>query len=143
MFAGAGPYSILLAKSHPDCEVVSVELNPAGEKYLRDNIHLNRVGANSQSFCGDVRKVVPKLGKFDRIIMPLPKNAGDFLDVAKAAANPGAVIHFYSFGRDFSEAEKLIEKKLPGAEILNKQKCGDIAPGKFRLVFDIKLLEKH
>lgn len=140
MFAGAGPYSILLAKSHPDCQVVSVELNPAGASYLAENIKLNKVGANSEAICGDVRKAVPRLGKFDRIVMPLPKNAGDFLDIAAAAAAPGATIHFYSFGRDFAEAEQPIAGKLPGARILNRQKCGDIAPGKCRLVFDIKPL---
>ncbi|MFH0961834.1 MAG: class I SAM-dependent methyltransferase family protein [archaeon] len=142
MFAGCGPYSTLIAKNHPDCRVFSVELNPAGVKYLEENISLNKVGKNSRAFLGDVRKVVPKLGRnsFDRIIMPLPKDAENFLELAASAARPGAIINFYSFGRDFSEGEKTISERLgAGAAILNRQKCGDIAPGKFRLVFDIRL----
>ncbi len=142
MFAGVGPFSILIAKRHPDCKVTSVELNPAAVQYMEENISLNKVGRNSVAIEGDVAKAVPPLGKrFDRVIMPLPKSAGDFLDVALAAARPGAFIHFYSFGRDFSETRALLGRKLPGARILGMRRCGAIAPGKFRLVFDVRLPE--
>ena len=39
---------------------------------------------------GDVRDVVPKLKKkFDRILMPLPKSAEEFLDIALSASKKG------------------------------------------------------
>jgi len=143
MFAGCGPYSILIAKEHPDCFVYSIEKNPKGAKYLSENVKLNKISLNSEAISGDVRKIVPKLAKrgllFDRILMPLPKDAENFLDLVLPISKKGTVVHFYSFGRDFSNAEAIISEKLPGARILNSQKCGDIAPGKFRLVFDIEL----
>ena len=56
---------------------------------------INKI-TNARLFCGDAAEIVPSLGlKFDRILMPLPKDAGLFLDVALSAAKPNAVIHFY------------------------------------------------
>ncbi len=50
--------------------------------------------------------------KFDRILMPLPKSAEDFLDTALLAAKKGTVIHFYDFLNDaeFDLAKKKIDK---------------------------------
>ncbi len=143
MFAGCGPYSILIAKEHPDCFVYSIEKNPKGAKYLKENIKLNKLSLNSEAISGDVRKIVPNLAKrgliFDRILMPLPKCADNFLDLIPLISKKGTFLHFYSFGRDFSDTEKTIAERLPSARIMNARRCGDIAPGKFRLVFDVVL----
>jgi tRNA (guanine37-N1)-methyltransferase len=90
---------------------------------------------------------LPKLGKkFDRIIMPLPKGAADFLDVAVGFLKPGGTIHFYQFLQEtdfFKPAEELVknaaERAGRHATILYSGKCGKVAPGRFRIVVDAKI----
>ena len=59
---------------------------------------------------GDVRKEAKKIGKFDRIIMPLPKNAGSFLDTALPVLNIGGMIHFYDFSHNCEESIKKVKE---------------------------------
>ncbi len=140
MFAGAGPYALLIAKKQPLAKVAGVELNQAGVDYFKQNILLNHQNGRVEALEGDVRTVVPTLGKFDRIVMPLPKDAGDFLDVAVSAAAPNAVVHFYGFAAKedlFSAAEEKL--KNAGFEVFEKRICGNIGPGQFRIVLDARL----
>jgi len=84
--------------------------------------------------------------KYDRIVMPLPKSAEDFLPDAFALAKKGTVIHFYDFlhQNDFGDSEKKI---LNCAKNLNKKvkilsftKCGQYSPGKYRVCVDFEVL---
>lgn len=43
MFAGVGPYSILLAKSKKPAKVIAIDKNPDAVYYLKENISLNSV----------------------------------------------------------------------------------------------------
>ncbi|MFH1133963.1 MAG: class I SAM-dependent methyltransferase family protein [Nanoarchaeota archaeon] len=107
LFSGCAPYILVIAKHSGAKEIVGVEINPAGHSYALKNVQLNKLG-NVKLFCGDARKVAPSLGRFDRVLMPLPKGGEDFLGIALAAAKKGAVVHFYDF---------LNEKDIPsGAE---------------------------
>jgi tRNA (guanine37-N1)-methyltransferase len=142
MFSGCAPYPCVLAKNSEPKEIYGIEINPAGHKFAEENVRLNKI-SNVKLFKGDVRKVVPKLGKtFDRILMPLPKSAEDFLDVALSAANKGTIIHFYDFlHRDeFQKAVAKIEKACKKAKkkckVLAITKCGQHAPRVFRICVD-------
>jgi len=136
MFAGIGPYAIQIARRAKPEIVYAVEINPEGCRYMEENIKLNKCGNLVKSFCGDVRIVVPKLGeKFDRIIMPLPKDAETFLDVAKEAANPGAIIHLYIFGESKEDATSKI--KVP-VEILDVVVCGAYSAKTSRYCVDFR-----
>ena len=98
MFAGAGPFAIEIAKRHKKSKVYAVELNRYSYRYMLDNIKLNKT-TYVIPVLGDVKKAVPKLGiKADRIIMPLPMKAHEFLGTALDSASQGAVIHYYAFG---------------------------------------------
>lgn len=136
MFSGIGPYAIQIAKRAKPFIVYAVEINPEGGRYAEENIKLNKCSDIVKSFCGDVREVVPKLNeKFDRIIMPLPKDAETFLDVAKAAANPGAVIHLYIFG----ESKEDVVSKIKGpVEVLNIVVCGNYSKTISRYCVDFR-----
>lgn len=145
MFAGIGPYAILIAKKKK-VEIYAIELNPYGYEYMVENVKLNKVNVNC--ILGDVRietpKLVEKIGKFDRIIMPLPKDAGNFLDVALNAIKKGGIIHYYGFSDDpkkFADEIKKIVKNLNyEIEILNSVKCGAYAPHVYRVCVDFKIL---
>lgn len=141
MFSGVAPYCCVIARNSPVREVYGVEINPIAHKYALENAKLNKLN-NVKLFCGDVREIAPKLGlKFDRIIMPLPKDAGRFLDVAKLAAKEKAVVHFYEIldTRDFpGKCMEQIRKYFPRAKLLKAVKAGDYAPGMIRGCVDFR-----
>ena len=102
MFAGIGPFAIEIAKAHPDCSVVAIELNRSAYKEMGNNIKLNKV-SNVLPVLGDVKESVRKFHGFaDRIIMPLPRESISFLDSALAAAKRKSILHVYAFGRSES-----------------------------------------
>jgi len=83
--------------------------------------------------------------KFDRIIMPLPKSAGDFLDLALKSIKLNGIIHFYDFLKEdeFQKAKEKIKKACKRAKkkykILGIVKCGQHAPHVFRICVDFKV----
>jgi len=100
MFAGVGPYSVLVAKKEPLSSVYAVDANPSAFKFLVSNVLANRVLNSVRPMMGDAREVVrSSLSKTaDRVIMNLPGKALDFVDVAcSSLKQEGGVIHFYSF----------------------------------------------
>ncbi|MCX8147126.1 MAG: 50S ribosomal protein L11 methyltransferase, partial [Candidatus Woesearchaeota archaeon] len=106
MFSGCGPYICVIAKNSKAKEVYGVEINPIGHKYAEENVRINKI-SNAKLFLGDVREIVPRLSKkFDRIVMPLPRGAENFLDVALNAIKKNGTIHFY----DFEEEKDIPEK---------------------------------
>jgi len=141
MFAGVGPYAILISKKS-NARVYAIELNPKAFEYMKENIRMNKVDVVAIN--GDVRDKVPKLGKFNRIVMPLPKDAGDFLDVALPALEKNGVVHFYDFSHNVDESiEKL--RGICGdlgykIQILDAVKCGSYSPGIFRICVDFRVI---
>ena len=112
------------------------------------NVELNKCGERITLLEGDVRKIVPSLKKkFDRIAMPLPKTAEDFLDVALSAAKKGGIIHFYSFisEDEIKKEGRRIQKICAGlkhsVKVLRSVKCGQFSPRTFRVCFDMKMLK--
>lgn len=146
MFSGCAPYPCVLAKNTAAKEIYGVELNPVGHQYGLKNVAANKL-KNVFLFNGDVRAVVPRLGKkFDRILMPLPKSSEEFLDVALAAAKKGTIIHCYDFLHEdhFQDAVVKIEKAcaLTGkrCKILGIFKCGQHKPRAYRICVDFEVL---
>ncbi|MFH1789341.1 MAG: class I SAM-dependent methyltransferase family protein [Candidatus Altiarchaeota archaeon] len=141
LFAGVGPYAILIAKKRKPSEIVAVELNPNACEYMEGNVARNKVKV--KVVCGDAKEETPKLGVFDRIVMPLPMLAGDFLDVALPALTTGGVINFYAFAHDPGEAEKTVKEKAAQlkheAEVLDVVECGSYSPCLSRYCVDFKL----
>ncbi|WP_297074210.1 class I SAM-dependent methyltransferase family protein [Thermococcus sp.] len=142
MFAGVGPYSILLAKKAG--LVFAVDLNPWAVRYLEENVRLNKTN-NVIPILGDVRKVAGKI-KADRVIMNLPKFADHFLREALLSVKPGGVIHYYGFGPEenlFSEHEAKImavAKELGlSVEFLDQRKVRPYAPRQFNIAIDFRV----
>jgi len=141
MFSGVAPFPLVIAKNAKPKEIHAIEINPKAHKYAEENVKLNKI-KNIRLHLGDVRKIVPKLKKkFDRIIMPLPKTAGEFLDLAKGAARKGATVHYYTFGKEeeFGSIKEKLRKTFPKARSMDTFKCGQYSPYIFRLCVDIKL----
>ncbi|GIU69383.1 MAG: tRNA (guanine-N1)-methyltransferase [Candidatus Woesearchaeota archaeon] len=149
MFSGAAPYPVVLSKNTPAKHILGIEINPDGHKYGLENIKINKC-KNVELICGDVHVIVPELNnkniRYDRIIMPLPKTADEFLDDALMLSKKSTVIHFY----DFLEESNFDEAKIKISEackrnnrdyrIINIVKCGQHAPRVFRICVDFEII---
>ncbi|MEM2909039.1 MAG: class I SAM-dependent methyltransferase family protein [Candidatus Bilamarchaeaceae archaeon] len=144
LFAGVGPFPLIIAKSQPSANVVAIELNPAAVRYMKENIKLNKI-KNIIVEMGDARAIV--LSKYkdfaDRILMPLPRSADQFLDVAFAGAKNGCVVHIYAFGpieNPYEGIEKRIFEEARRAklavEIKNRRIVRPYAPKVVQVVLD-------
>jgi len=146
MFSGCGPYPITISRNTLAKQIIGIEKNPIAHKYAIENLSLNKI-KNIELINADVRQEVPKINqKFDRIIMPLPKDADTFLDLAFMVSKKRTIIHLYDFEHE-SELELGIEKIKTKAkeaginyEILDTVKCGQYGPGKFRICIDFKVI---
>jgi len=144
MFAGVGPYSILLAKKAK--LVFACDINPWAARYLEENLKLNKT-PNVIPILGDVRKVAGKL-EADRIIMNLPKFADRFLREAMLSVKDGGVIHYYGFAPEedlFSEHEAKIKATARElgfkVEFLEERKVRPYAPRQFNIAIDVRVLK--
>ncbi|MBN2112320.1 class I SAM-dependent methyltransferase family protein, partial [Candidatus Woesearchaeota archaeon] len=67
MFSGVAPYPLVIAKNSNPKSVFGIEINPTAHKYAAENVKKNKLDSKITLFKGDVRKIIPKLGKkFDR-----------------------------------------------------------------------------
>ena len=150
LFAGVGPFAILIAKTHENVKVYAVDANPYAVDYMKTNVRLNRVMNKVHPQLGDARQITnEKLsGVADRVIMNLPEKAIEFVDVAcRALKSSGGVIHFYSFvdvsssienkKRDFKEAVEKSGRKIE--EFLSFRVVRETAPYEWQAVVDAQI----
>lgn len=150
MFSGYSPYPITILKHSNPNKVFAVELNPEAHKYALINKKLNHIGNEFFLINGDVVVEVPKLvrsyGKFDRILMPLPKTGNSFLKTAFEAVKPNGIIHFYYFLKEEDIPSKGWEIIGAEAEKYNKSVkkikntvCGQVGKRLYRVCFDFRV----
>ncbi len=153
MFAGVGCYSILIAK-HSRAEIIySIDINPIAARYMRENIKLNKVGEQVVSFQGDAKTVVEeKLRNIaDRVLMPLPEKAYEYLDYAVLTLKPtGGWIHYYDFEHaekgenPIEKVEARVAKKLQNFGVSFEAPFGRVVrttgPRWYQIVVDIRIL---
>ncbi|WP_230972166.1 class I SAM-dependent methyltransferase [Archaeoglobus neptunius] len=146
MFAGVGPYPIVIAKLARPKEVIGIELNPAAVDYFRKNIRLNKVEEVVSVIEGDVEDVVPGLpGKFDRVVMPAPYSAENFIHLLKGKVTDGSIIHYYTFESENIEnrLSEIVARKFRehgiNVDVIKIKKCGNFAPYVNRYVADVEV----
>jgi tRNA (guanine37-N1)-methyltransferase len=147
MFSGVGPIPIRIAKRLKNVHIMAVELNPYAHNYCVENIHMNRVADRIEAIRGDVREVCSDLGRFyDRIVMPLPRGAYVFLDIAVPLLKDGGILHLYHWAPEedlFSEAEELITEAVEAeekkAEFVGRIKVSQYSPRTWKIRIDAKV----
>ncbi|MEM3730224.1 MAG: class I SAM-dependent methyltransferase family protein [Candidatus Bathyarchaeia archaeon] len=151
LFAGVGPFAILIAKMHKNVRVYAIDINPSAIEYLKTNIRLNRVEGKVYPLLGDARAVVEEKlkGVADRIIMNLPEKAMDFVDVAcNALKQTGGTVHFYSFVNAEEPLERVKTKFEDAVEkcgrrvnkILFSRFVRETAPYEWQAVLDAEII---
>ena len=150
LFAGVGPFAILIAKTHENVKVYAIDVNPHAVEFLKKNVRLNRVEGKVHAIFGDAKRVVEERlsGVADRVVMNLPEKAIEFVNTACEALKPtGGIVHFYSF---IDASNTLEDMKLRFTEAV--EKCGRrvekillaklvraTAPYKWQAVLDAKI----
>ncbi|MGB9713510.1 MAG: class I SAM-dependent methyltransferase [Candidatus Bathyarchaeales archaeon] len=151
MFAGVGPFSILIAKTHERVKVYAIDVNSHAIDLLRKNVKLNRVEDRVHPLLGDSRQIINEklAGVADRVIMNLPEKAIDFVDAACKALKPeGGMVHFYSFVNANNSLENMklrfieaVEKSGRGVKkILFSRFVRETAPYEWQIVIDAQVV---
>ena len=98
MFGGVGTFSIQIAKKSRTSLVHNVDSNPAAAELCDVNAKLNRVQDRVVSICGEAAEVIrTKLaGQCDRVLMPLPELAREFVDDAVSALDKRGMVHYFA-----------------------------------------------
>jgi len=145
MFAGVGPFSILIAKKNPTVKVTAIEINPDAYRYLLMNISLNKVEDRVKAIHGDVRQVLGDIKiVYDRIIMDLPFDSLKFLGLALSKLKKNGIIHLYhvesgedSVSRASLKIARLTEEIGYKVDIIYSHKLLEVAPLKFIISLEL------
>lgn len=100
MFAGVCTFSIIIAKRNPRCKVYSIDINPDAIALCNDNAKMNKVEDRVYAILGDAREVITDmlLDRADRVLMPLPEKAREYMPYALMAVKVGheCFIHYFT-----------------------------------------------
>ena len=150
MFAGVGSFSIIIAKNQPESKIFSIDLNPYAYDLMVENIKLNKVVDRVIPFLGDAKSVIEDSlkGFGDRVLMPLPEKAIEYMDIAISALKPkGGIIHYYTHihapkGEDpIKEAEKEVKSSLKVPyKISETRVVREVGPRWNQLVLDLVIV---
>lgn len=149
MFAGVGPFSILIA-SKTKARVFAIDINPDAVRLLQENIRMNRLKGDVIPVCEDVRKAAVRMhGIADHVIMNLPGTSLEFLDVAaEILKKEGGIIHIYMFAPEepLVYAEKsfrgVADKLFRRYEILALRVVKAVAPRRWQVALDARARKK-
>jgi len=146
MFAGIGSFSILIAKHKPSSMIYSIDINLDAYNLMLENVKLNKVSDRVIPLLGDARVIIEESlrGIADRVLMPLPEKAMDYLDAALMALKPKGVIHYYTHvhaSKDEDPIEKAVrevkEKLKLNYSLLEARIVREVGPRWNQLVLDL------
>jgi tRNA (guanine37-N1)-methyltransferase len=152
MFAGVGCFSILIAKTVSPVKVYSIDINPTALECMEKNVKINKVQDNVFPILGDSKDIISSQlgGLADRVLMPLPEKALEYLPYALSALKPsGGMIHYYDFqhapGKEnpIMETKTIVSKKLDDLGVsymfANSRVMRPTGPNWYQTVLDIQV----
>jgi tRNA (guanine37-N1)-methyltransferase len=131
MFAGVGCFSIIIAKHANSAKVYSIDINPVAVQFMTENIRLNRVYGKVVPMLGDAKQVIESQlgGCADRVLMPLPEKAFDYLPHAVSALkSSGGWLHVHTFEHGTKTENPAEKAKQKITEALNALSVGFEVP---------------
>ena len=140
MFAGVGPYTILIAKYRSIDIIHSIDINPIAIYYHLENNYLNKVHDKIILYRGDAAFIINRYIRncVDRVIMPLPELALKYIKYALNALDQEGWMHIYlhvEYSKEGGIAEALDNAvKLVLNAIPKSWRVIDIKPNRVREV---------
>ncbi len=153
MFAGAGPFSILIAKRVGDVRVEAIDANPQAIELVRENARANKVESKVYAHLGDARNIIREelAQTATRVIMNHPSASKDFIRDACDALQPsGGFIHYYTFAGENWEEDSGREIQF-GVEasgyvmerVLGIHRVREVAPMKWQVSVDLRVVPRQ
>jgi len=145
MFAGVGPFSVLVAR-RKEAKVLSCELNGFACELHEENDRANKVEKLVKVLNADAVRL-PSLTRrrFDRVLMPHPSQADRYLPTALSLAKRGATVHYYRhvLGVDEDDAAKRLGEELgrllPAGAGYRTRRVREVGPRWVEMAADILL----
>jgi len=122
MFSGVGCFSIIIAKQVPSAKVYSIDINPQAFEFMQQNIQLNHVVSQVTPLLGDAKALIETRlkGCADRVLMPLPEKAIEYLPIAVSALKTsGGWLHVHLFEHALKTEDVKEEAKLKLTDALS------------------------
>ena len=152
MFAGVGSFSMIMARHSEVEKIYSIDVNPVAFHFMQKNVRLNRVFGKVVPIQGDAREVIEKKLPHvaDRVLMPLPEKAFEYLPYALLALKKaGGWIHYYDFEyakkkeNPIQKAKLKVAEKLESLGVVFKIPFGRVVrttgPNWYQVVLDIRI----
>jgi tRNA (guanine37-N1)-methyltransferase len=133
---GVGPFVVPAAAR--GAEIVAIEQNPEACRWLEENTRLNGVEDRVTIIEGDTfdSSILPT-SDFDRAIIPTPYGMDAIFNVIAPRVKRGGMIHFYTF-KNRQQADTLgTEFGQKAFDVLIQRRCGNVASGVSRWVYDL------
>ncbi|MEM4519934.1 MAG: class I SAM-dependent methyltransferase family protein [Sulfolobales archaeon] len=150
MFAGAGLFSIIIARHAKPSKVISIDINPYAYELMVKNIRMNKVDDVVEPVLGDAGVVINNYAsKADRVLMPLPELAFKYFENAVNAIKYSGIIHIYEFERGSSKdiaIDNVVAKYLRkcselgiNAEVMFDRVVRSVGPRTYQVVIDLRV----
>lgn len=156
MFAGAGLFSIIIAKHAKPSRVYSVDINPDAYSYMVENVRLNHVENIVVPLLGDAKDIAMSMlvKSANRVLMPYPELALDYLPYALSSLKECGWIHIYLHVRADrgehwkSKARELVEKELHELSVRDYiislvRKVRNVGPRLHQVVVDVHVKSQY
>ncbi len=149
MFAGICTFSIIIAKKHK-CRIYSIDVNPDAYSLCAENVKLNKVTESVVPMLGDAKEIIMNdlKGKADRVLMPLPERAKEYLEHAVMALQEKGIIHYFTHIHSDSRkyaldvcAEELASAMKVKYEIKGARIVREVGPRFYQVVADVMVLK--
>ncbi len=148
MFAGVGTFSIIIAK-HKVCKVYSIDINEEAYKYTVENVKLNKVGDRVIPLLGNARDVIRAnlINVADRVLMPLPEYAKEYINDAILALKDHGIIHYFTHIHADNKLDAINRSKEEMIDIMqdykyrviNAKVVRAVGPRLYQLVLDLEV----
>jgi len=153
MFAGVGTFSLRIARETSLSKIFSIDMNPDAFNRMFRNVLTNKMLNRIICVYGDATNLVENLlrRRADRILMPLPEKAIQYLEPAlRALKNEGGVINLQNFvyaGKETSPIESSrtpLQTKLQSLncdyEIEDERVIRSVGPGWYQVAHDLRAI---
>lgn len=149
MFAGICTFSIIIAKKRK-CKIYSIDVNPDAYSLCAENVKLNKVTESVVPMLGDAKNIITNelKGKADRVLMPLPERAKEYLEYAVMALKEKGIIHYFTHvhsdsrkyaldvcGEELASLMK-VKYEMKGARIVR-----EVGPRFYQVVADVMIFK--
>ncbi len=143
LFAGVGPFSILIAKMAKGSKVYSSELNPDAYELMVRNVKLNGVEGSVIPLFGDALEHARMFRGLNRVLLPLPDKALEYLPHAAAELRTLGVAHVYLHVEGDSpepRAMEMVRSAVPNLHPYYSRIVREIGPRVYQVVVDAALI---